>query len=265
MIIYGTKGFADSSNYPGSRSGAISWTDSHDNLWLFGGIGFNETEGLGRLNDLWKFDGVNWTWVSGNKTLNERSVYGTKGISSAKNYPGNRYDAISWIDSQDNLWLFGGNGYDESGVLGRLNDLWKFDGANWTWMSGNNSINANGIYGKKSVPGSVNLPGGRYNAASWLDSEDNLWLFGGNGYDESGMLGSLNDLWKFDGGNWTWVSGNKIINVNGRYGTRGVPNIANFPGGREGSVSWTDSDGDLWLFGGFGLPESGFVVYLNDL
>ncbi len=40
--------------------------------------------------------------------------------------PGARYYSISWIDGYGNLWLFGGLGYDASGSLGFLNDLWKF-------------------------------------------------------------------------------------------------------------------------------------------
>ena len=46
----------------------------------------------------------------------------------------------------------------------------------------------------------------------------------------------------------------------GVYGTQGVPSAANVPGGRYGSVSWIDSSGNLWLFGGAGRNGP-----LNDL
>ena len=36
----------------------------------------------------------------------------------------------------------------------------------------------------------------------------------------------------------------------GTYGTRGMPDAANVPGARDGSISWTDESGNLWLFGG---------------
>ena len=68
-------------------------------------------------------------------------------------------------------------------VLGMLNDLWKFDGTNWTWISGSNQINQPGNYGIKGVPHPDNVPGGRQYAAAWIDSSDNLLLFGG--YDNS--------------------------------------------------------------------------------
>src|SRR5260370_31459256 len=36
----------------------------------------------GDLNDLWKFDGTNWTWVSGSDLINQPGVFGTKGVAS---------------------------------------------------------------------------------------------------------------------------------------------------------------------------------------
>ncbi|MFX1276261.1 MAG: kelch repeat-containing protein [Promethearchaeota archaeon] len=250
--VYGTKGVPGLITYPGSREGAISWTDSNDNLWLFGGEGFPEFGGggLGYLNDLWKFDGFFWIWVSGNKITNVNGIYGEKGISDASNHPGGRRGSISWIDSDDNLWLFGGEGLNESGELGYLNDLWKFDGVNWTWVSGNNTYNAYGVYGTKGVPDPVNYPGSRTDSISWIDSDDNFWLYGGVGYSESGKDGYLRDLWKYDGENWTWVSGYKLINYLGNYGIKGVPDPLNNPGSRADTISWIDTEDNLWLFGG---------------
>jgi hypothetical protein len=54
---------------------------------------------------------------------------------------------------------------------------------------------------------------------------------------------------------WTWVSGSGTvptgaIGQTGVYGTQGVAATTNVPGGRVRASSWTDSSGDLWLFGG---------------
>ena len=70
-----------------------------------------------------------------------------------------------------------------------LNDLWIFDGSNWTWVSGTNEIDQRGNYGTKRVPNPSNFPGGRKNANLWCDSSNNLYLFGGTGYssDYSGI------------------------------------------------------------------------------
>ena len=261
--VYGAKGVAAGTNKPGARHGSVSWTDSKDNLWFFGGVGYDGKGIQGKLNDLWKFDGTNWIWVSGDSRRNQRGVYGTKGIAAGTNKPGARLDSVSWTDSKDNLWLFGGRGegkFRESW----LNDLWKFDGTNWIWVSGDSQRDQRGDYGTKGVAAGTNKPGARYGGVSWTDSKDNLWLFGGRG--EGKLWESLrNDLWKFDGTNWTWVSGDSRRNQIGVYGAKGVAAGTNKPGARNGSVSWTDSKDNLWLFGGWGRGNVREKSLLNDL
>jgi hypothetical protein len=257
--VYGTKGIASSNNVPGARFDAVSWIDSQNNLWLFGGYGIDDYGNYGNLNDLWIFDGTDWTWISGSNSTNQAGVYGTKGIASSNNVPGAREGAISWIDSHDNLnnlWLFGGDDYD-----GLLNDLWKFDGTYWTWISGSNSTDQPGVYGTKGIASSNNIPGARGYTISWIDSHNNLWLFGGQGIDGDG---ELNDLWKFDGTYWTWISGSSS-GESGAYGTKEIPSSNNVPGSRDGAVSWIDSHDNLWLFGGYGFDDYGYYDDLNDL
>jgi len=36
------------------------------------------------------------------------------------------------------------------------------------------------------------------------------------------------------------------------------------PGGRRGSISWIDSFGNLWLFGGYGQGSDNRFVRMND-
>jgi len=249
--IYGTIGITSPSNIPGARDTSTSWIDSNGNLWLFGGWGYDSAGNEGDLNDLWKFDGTNWTWISGSDTKYHEGVYGTKGIVSQSNVPGTRYASISWIDTNDNFWLFGGYGY-----WGFYGDLWKFDGANWTWVSGYNSGNQPGVYGTKGEASTSNLPGGRSYAVSWIDSNGYFWLFGGWGYDSVGNLGVLNDLWKFDGMNWIWVSGADIVDQAGVYGTKGTAAASNVPAARSHAVSWTDKSGNFWLFSGVGYGSN---------
>ena len=145
----------------------------------------------------------------------QSGIYGTLGVASASNVPGGREYAVSWTDSNGNFWLFGGMGYDSVGTLGfGLNDLWEFNPTTkmWTWVSGSNTVpGANGsqpgVYGTQGVPATTNVPGGRFGAVSWIDSNGNFWLFGGNGQDAPN--GFLNDLWEFSPTTkmWTWMSG----------------------------------------------------------
>jgi N-acetylneuraminic acid mutarotase len=261
--VYGTLGVPAAGNVPGGRYGAVSWTDSSGNVWLFGGWGADTTGSSGFLNDLWKYTPATgeWTWMSGSDSNSyDYGAYGTKGVPAANNVPGGRYASVSWTDASGNLWLFGGGGYAANGSGEWLNDLWKYTPptGEWTWMSGSNATDQSGVYGTKGVPAAGRVPGARYGAASWTDSSGNLWLFGGVDLNES----FLNDLWKYtpSTGLWTWMSGSYLTNQPGVYGTLGVPAAGNVPGGRTAAFSWTDSSSNLWLFGG-----SGYQGNSNDL
>jgi len=263
--VYGTKGVAASTNMPGSRQQAASWVDPLGNFWVFGGYGEDIFASSGWLNDLWKFDGTNWTWMGGTSNVNNWGVYGTRGIADPNNTPGGRAQATSWVDAQGIVWLFGGNGQGEQYYRGYLNDLWKFDGTNWTWVSGTGAIAQQGMYATKGTPAPQNLPGSRYGASGWVDATGRLWLFGGVGYDLGGSQGNLNDLWMFDGANWTWVNGSNTSFQNGHYGTQGVPDPANSPSGRQDASAWVDDTGHFWLFGGYGYDAAFSQGALGDL
>jgi N-acetylneuraminic acid mutarotase len=269
--VYGTQATAAAGNVPGARYSATSWTDSSGNFWLFGGAGYDSTGVAGDLNDLWHYSPTTkeWTWVSGGNGVNAAGVYGVQGTAAAGDVPGARYSASSWIDSTGNLWVFGGVGYDSTGVAGSLNDLWRYSPGTgqWTWISGGIADNAAGVYGTQGTPAAGNVPGSRYAASSWIDSTGNLWLFGGYGYDSTGLAGSLNDLWRYNPstGLWTWISGGNADNAAGVYGTQGTAAAGNVPGSRYAATAWFDSTGNLWLFGGYGYDSTGSAGKLNDL
>ena len=70
-------------------------------------------------------------WVTGSTTENKES-------SIIRTSPGPRQSASSWIDGEDNLWLFGGLGYDKNENQGYFNDMWKYDQTadSWIWVDG---------------------------------------------------------------------------------------------------------------------------------
>jgi N-acetylneuraminic acid mutarotase len=210
-----------------------------------------------------------WTWQGGSSSVDAIGIYGAQGATSASNVPGARYAASSWTDSAGDLWLFGGMGYDAAGGAGELNDLWQYSRSTgqWSWVGGSSTKNALGAYGSLGTAAASNVPGARYSAVSWIDSTGNLWLFGGYGYDMAGGVGELNDLWTYSPitRQWTWISGGNGINAIGVYGTLGAALAGNVPGARYSAVSWIDSSGNLWLFGGFGYDSTGTAGKLNDL
>jgi N-acetylneuraminic acid mutarotase len=268
--IYGTQGTTAPANAPGSRSSAVSWTDSSGNLWLFGGYGYDVNGTLGNLNDLWELNPTTheWTWVGGSNTENAYGLYGTLGSASLSNMPGARNSALSWTDSSGNFWLFGGNGEAQSGTGGSLNDLWEFNPTHgWTWVSGSNGLDQVGSYGTLGTPSAGNVPGARQFSNGWIDASNNLWVFGGQGYDSSGHLGTMNDLWQYNptAGTWTWVSGSSTIAALAVYGTKGVAAAGNVPGARDNATAWIDASGKLWLFGGFAYNSTGTQGSVDDL
>jgi N-acetylneuraminic acid mutarotase len=61
------------------------------------------------------------------------------------------------------------------------------------------------------------------------------------------------------------MGGSARIGAAGSYGTQGTPSTKNVPGARYGGVSWGDSAGNFWLFGGQGIDSAGHQYFLNDL
>ena len=269
---YGTLGNPATGNHPGGRYSGATWTDNSGNFWLFGGVGYDASGTRGVLNDLWKYDPAQnqWAWMAGSNTVNQPGVYGTLGLSASGSVPGNRVGAANWSDSSGNLWLFGGEGLDAGGSTLYFNDLWMYSPANnqWTWMGGNNTPNQPGVYGTQGTPADGNVPGVRAGGANWVDSHGNFWLFGGGGFVANGSMPYLNDLWKYSpiDKQWTWMGGSNTGDQPGVYGTLGTPDAANQPGGRFSPVSWVDSGGNFWLFGGDGyVPGNSSDSILNDL
>jgi hypothetical protein len=287
--ISGTYGSVGAAGNPGSRWGGTSWTDASGNLWMFGGQGF-DAAGIrqGLLNDMWEFvPGTidttgftyngQWVWQGGSNLADQPGNYGTLGVGSASNLPGGRWGAATYQDAAGVLWMFGGQGYDSTaapGKVGLLNDLWKYTGGQWTWVGGTNTADKNGVYGTQGTPAAGQYPGGRQNATLWVDLNGNVWMFGGFGLDSvatvtsiNGQNPTLNDLWEFTGGQWIWVSGSKLANQTGTYGTQLVAATGNVPGSRWGAVGWSDAKNSLWLFSGWGYDSDAThgTGFLNDV
>jgi N-acetylneuraminic acid mutarotase len=262
--VYGTQGATAAANVPGGRAQSVSWIDSSGAFWIFGGSQAPTAQSDTYLNDLWKYSGGQWTWMSGSSSPNQSGIYGTLGVGSPDNVPGARNGGAAWMDKSGNLWMFGGLGLDASGRSEYLNDLWEYSAGEWIWMGGSNFGSQSGVYGTQGQASTANVPGARQPAASWVDSAGNFWVFGGGGVDANGKTDYLNDLWEYSRGQWTWISGSDVVDQQGSYGAQGVAATTNVPGSRIEAISWTDASGNLWLFGGSPGPDGQFGLF-NDL
>ncbi|MEI6815608.1 MAG: kelch repeat-containing protein, partial [Bacteroidota bacterium] len=247
---YGPLGVFSPLNSPPALYEACQWTDQQGFFWLFGGCTSNN-------DDLWKFDpAINqWAWIKGPGIGNRPGIYGTLQVPSMTNNPGGRgFGEMSWTDNDNNLWMYGGYGNGINNSQGWLSDLWKYDISTneWTWMSGSNTVNTVPVYGIMGVPSPLNTPGGRAESnASWVDNNNNLWLFGGQLVNTVGQRGG--DLWMYNTSinQWVWMSGTNANNALPVWGIKGIPSAANMPGGRWSYAAWKSCDGDFWMFGGW--------------
>jgi hypothetical protein len=93
----------------------------------------------------------------------------------------------------------------------------------------------------------------------------------------SGVYGDslCNDLWVFEPSTseWAWMNGesypyqatSSCALTYGSHGQLGIPSPApSSPSGRLGAASWTDTSGNLWIFGGYGWASAS-LYELNDL
>jgi len=194
--IYGTKGIEDSTNTPGDRWAYAHWKDNSGKLWMFGG------NSIPIKNDMWRYNTAtnNWTWMNGDSSHTMGS-YGIKSVSSPSNIPPARLENRAvWTDQCGNFWMFGG-GWEYNGFGAKcLNDLWKFnpDSNQWTWISGDSTVDPVGNWGTLGVSSPTNKPNGRVGAVGWSRHDstgaDQFYVFGGG----SGIFNlHHNDLWKF--------------------------------------------------------------------
>ena len=257
---FGTMGIPAATNEPPAVYAPFCWTDLQGKFWLLGGNNLNSF-----FTALWMYDpsANNWTWMKGLSSGDQAGVYGTLGVASASNFPGSRSGSnATWTDANGDLWLFGGLGYDASGNFGSLNDLWKYNIVTneWTWEEGSNQGGVLPDYGTYQVASVTNTPGGRWETGSaWRDDAGNLWLFGGCSFN-----GYLDDVWKYDPGinEWTWMQGSVTVGLPAVYGTLGIPDAANTPGGRTSYCNWKDQSGNFWTFGGM---ANGYAEIYSDL
>ncbi len=206
-----------------------------------------------------------WIWQSGSQNATQPGVYGTQGMPSPLNVPGSRHGFADWADSHGNFWLFGGDGLISPHNSGFLDDLWMYQPSTgqWTWVSGSQQPNQSANFGTIGVASPTNIPAGRISAQTWTDAQGNLWLFSGSNL--------YSDMWKFtpSTGEWTFMGGGTENNfsgpIKGIYGTLGQPSPTNQPGPRDSAATWTDQQGNLWMYGGDGYDSNGQQGFLGDI
>ena len=191
--IYGTQFIEDPLNTPGARWSYARWKDDAGNLWLFGGLSY---QNLYSFDDMWKFNIIsnNWSWMGGGFGGSTPGSYGAKCTASTSNLPPARNENRScWKDLSGNFWMFGGFYTNYTNVR---NDLWMYcvSSNQWIWQSGDSIVTPQGSWGTKGVSDPSNKPNGRWGSISWISKTGDLYLFGGN---SNPPPSTFNDVWKY--------------------------------------------------------------------
>jgi hypothetical protein len=265
--VYGTQGVASSSVTPGARMSAGMWC-ANGYLWLFGGRGYDTNGSLGRMSDLFRYDLTTgqWTWIKGPKTISGAGSFGTKGQANSTNNPPGISGMKVWKPSSsgNTTYLYGGIA---NGTNNYHDAVWKFDGANWTWVAGSSSPKAVPVFGTTGSFSASNTPGARLNFAL-AQAPDGFYVYGG----EVCMLRSgastpvyNNHLWFFDVNleQWKFLKGSiSAVQNTPSYAVSSLNGSSVNPGFVRGASAWF-SNGHLYVFGGQVYNGSGLFVSNN--
>ncbi len=115
----------------------------------------------------------------------------------------------------------------------------------WAPLGGHHDYMSLGYHVGEGVAHPLNRPDPREGAMTWTGADGALWLFGGGfvagSWKGSAIGGIYNDLWRYDPATHQWT----LIMADASSNDR--------PEGRMYGVTWTGTDGRLWLHGGHGI------------
>jgi hypothetical protein len=198
LPLRGASGVFAPENTPGTSTGGSSVLDSLD---------LNDGVKLSVFGETWLYSNSlnQWAWISKDTVSTSPSPtivrhYGTLGVPSVSNNPGPRYAPATWSD-EIYTWIYGGYA-SSSTQTALLSDLWRYNKqtTEWTWVSGDSTVNRAPVYGIKGIPSPLTTPGGRNSPLTWIDAQGTMWLLGGTVQEQRSSSGlttvRLNDLWK---------------------------------------------------------------------
>lgn len=234
-------------DYPSGRNGAMTWVSA--------GISI-DTDRIGER----ELDESN----NSNPSSNDASVEHSNTTTTPT--------SISDSRSKDILFMFGGNILNKSTrhiATGFTSDMWRYDVSTDTWhyITGRTQPGQPANYGRLGEVSSINVPGCRRGAATWTDSANFLWMFGGEGADaelptELRSAKLLSDFWRFhlDSMQWVWMGGSQKGEAEPAFTRSAVPPR------RVDSAAWEDTDHrTFYIFGGLGHDGMQHDYYLSDL
>jgi hypothetical protein len=78
------------------------------------------------------------------------------------------------------------------------------------------------------------------------------------------LITLMSHILKAQAYNYSWMKGSTASSL-AVYGNLGVASASSNPGSQNNGITWTDAQGNLWLYGGFGYTNSSTLLDLSDL
>jgi len=270
---YGSPGvFTDSScsvlcNKVGGRSNGVGIA-SGGFLYLFGGFGRTATV-TDHLNDIFVFTTTQVKYIRGSNT---NGAYGGSGYATNKS-PGGRSYAAHWPINSDEVFIYGGYGYPQSGAaVGSLADLWKFRLSDFAFdhVSGAKTLGGSGYFDDATLENQYDWSFfARALRGSVLVEVFGKYLLFGGGTANLNPVTNMNtrydEIWSYDGADWAHARGSTSSNQNPVFGTTDVFAMDNSPSGVYGGMFFRFSDGEVFFFGGYGRDDAGSDKYLQAM
>ncbi|MBK7231168.1 MAG: hypothetical protein IPH93_02545 [Saprospiraceae bacterium] len=249
----------------------ISWNVNNDSIFVLESFTNSDVTKNFLFVDVrfWVFNTQSMQWKCITDRNNAAYDGGIKGVPTANNFPGPRVKAATWVDNENNLWLYSGKENQFSGEFYYC-DLWKYIPKTnlWVWVSGElqklklasgpKTYNSTGNYESLGVPSKTAFPSDRgFNGLpnSFNDNDGNLILYGGNKSD---------DIWRYNihTNEWTWLKGQDPYYVSGTVSqyidNSGSAPQRSTPGTNKNTIAiWVDEfndffslthDNDIWKF-----------------
>lgn len=240
---------------PASGTNTVLCVNREGDLLTLGGAVLEGSSNVYQ-NYRWKYDvsANEWIWLGDH---GQPTVYPSAPGEAGE--PGERVGASYCLDADGHLWMYGG-----SVVMTESTDLWKFDidREEWLWIhggkDGHSPVNFPADYGEGGHPGARN------NASMISDLNGDLWLFGGTRSTDPAWPLS-NDLWRFSQATqqWIWEGGSQEDRPSpafpAAHGQLGYPGYPSDP------IMWMGTDGNLWLYGGFGRDHENTTGDFNAM
>lgn len=200
-----------------------------------------------------------WTWMSGylvsdavwnspRPLPSPLSVRGTPWILGSTVKPSVREHSAGGIANNNEIYVYGGASLESE----YSSDFWVYDISQqkWAFIS---DLGATAITDSITKESTIANPGGRNRAASTVDKDGNIWMFGGLYYDKFiSTTYARSDLWKYN------PKTKKFAYFGEFDGSQSKP-VA-----RYRARAWFDDNNNMWMYGG-AVDYSNGSQSFNDL